>query len=261
MNQRRAKSERVLKLLTRTRTKFQSRSHARYWPGRFWSVAAVMVLLALQPAFSQENNAESASHPSVDAEKNSLKVNPLTGLVSASASDYKPLTAHQRWQLYFKQNYWSVGAFLGPIVSALLVDQTTGEPEEWGGGFGGYGRRLGSRLGTGIVQGSFQAPVAALLGEDTRYISSGQEGFKSRLKHVVQFSFITYNKQGHKTLNIANIGGFYASSAASTLWLPQKQSVGIYTLSDGSKQAGLTILINMIQEFWPDILQKLKRRP
>jgi hypothetical protein len=78
---------------------------------------------------------------------------------------------------------------------------------------------------------------------------------------VVLFSFITYNTQGHKTLNIANIGGFYASSAVSTLWLPQKESVGLYTLSDGTKQAGLTILINMIQEFWPEIRQKLKRQP
>ena len=220
-----------------------------------------MLLLSLQPAFSQDNNAEIASQPSADGNNENLKVNPVTGLVTASSLDYKPLTSQQRWQLYFKQNYWSMGAFFGPCVTALLVDQTTGEPPEWGGGLKGYGRRLGSRLGTAIVQGTFQAPVAALFGEDTRYISSGQGDFKARIKHVMLFSFVTYNSQGHKTLNIANIGGFYASSAVSTLWLPQKQSVGLYTLSDGSKQAGLNILVNLIQEFWPDIRQKLKRQP
>ncbi|MFN8007428.1 MAG: hypothetical protein U0V70_10465 [Terriglobia bacterium] len=194
------------------------------------------------------------------SDKASLQVNPLTGLVSTSSTNYKPLTPEQRWKLYFKQNYWSVGAFLGPIATSLLIDQTTGQPPEWGGGIGGYGRRLASRLGTGIVQGSFQAPVAALLKEDTRYISSGSGGIGPRMKHVFIYSFITYNNQGRKTLNIANLGGYYASSAASTLWLPQKESVGLYTLTDGSKQMGLSILVNMIQEFWPDIRQSLSRR-
>jgi hypothetical protein len=256
MNQRRDQPIQISKLFIRTRTNFQSRSYTRYW-----AVAATLVLLFLRPVFSQEKDADSASQPSANMDKVSLKINPVTGIASVSATNYTPLTSHERWKLYFKQNYWSMGAYFGPCVSALLVDQTTGEPPEWGGGIGGYGRRLGSRLGTAIVQGTFQAPVAALLGEDTRYISSGQEGFKKRAKHVVLFSFVTYNTQGHKTLNIANIGGFYASSAVSTLWLPQKENVGLYTLTDGTKQAGLTILINMIQEFWPDIRQKLRRGP
>lgn len=256
MNQRRDQPGKISKPFTRGRTLFHFRVGSRYWV-----VAATMALLFLRPVFSQEKDADSASQPSANSDKDSLKINPVTGIASVSSTDYKPLTSHERWKLYFKQNYWSMGAYFGPCVTALVVDQATGEPPEWGGGIGGYGRRLGSRLGTAIVQGTFQAPVAALLGEDTRYISSGQEGFKKRAKHVVLFSFITYNNQGHKTLNIANIGGFYASSAASTIWLPQKESVGLYTLSDGSKQAGLTILINMIQEFWPDIRQMLKRKP
>ena len=256
MNQRRDQPGQISILITRRSTNFQSCVCSR-----FWVVAATLVLLFLRPVFSQEKDADSASQPPTISDKVSLKINPVTGIASVSSVDYKPLTSQERWKLYFKQNYWSMGAYFGPCVSALLIDQTTGEPPEWGGGIGGYGRRLSSRLGTAIVQGTFQAPVAALLGEDTRYISSGQEGFKKRAKHVVLFSFITYNTQGHKTLNIANIGGFYASSAVSTLWLPQKQSVGLYTLTDGSKQAGLTILINMIQEFWPEIRQKLKRQP
>ena len=188
MNRRRDQPGQISKPFTRRRTNFQSRSYTRYW-----AVAATMLLLFLRPVFSQEKDADSASQPSGNSDKVSLKINPVTGIASVSSTDYKPLTSHERWKLYFKQNYWSMGAYFGPCVSALLVDQTTGEPPEWGGGIGGYGRRLGSRLGTAIVQGTFQAPVAALLGEDTRYISSGQEGFKKRVKHVVLFSFITYN--------------------------------------------------------------------
>ena len=146
-----------------------------------------------------------------------------------------------------------MGAYVGPVASALLFDQTTGNPEEWGGGFAGYGRRLGSRLATSTIQGSFQAAAAAFLGEDTRYIVSDRHTFKARAGHALLYGFMTYNNQGHTTLNIASLGGYFAASAASTLWLPGQRNVGLYTLTDGSKQASLGSLVNLIQEFWPEI--------
>jgi hypothetical protein len=130
-----------------------------------------------------------------------------------------------------------------------------------GGGFGGYGRRLGSRLGGSLIQGTFQAPVAALLGEDTRYILSNRHTFKGRAGHALLYGFVTYNNQGHTTLNAANLGGYFAASAASTLWLPGERNVALYTLTDGSRQAGLGALVNLLQEFWPEIHRTVLRRP
>ncbi len=66
-------------------------------------------------------------------------MNPVTGLVTSSASNYKPLTEKERWELYWKQNYFSVGAYFGPALTALVLDQATGSPAQWGGGFSGYG--------------------------------------------------------------------------------------------------------------------------
>lgn len=188
-------------------------------------------------------------------------MNPLTGQASASGSDYKPLTGEERWKLYFKQNYWSVGAYMGPLAAALVLDQATGDPKEWGGGFPGYGRRLASRVGGAIIQGTFQAPVAALLKDDTRYIISNQHGFKRRARHALAYGFLTYNNQGHPTLNIANLGGYYAASAATTLWLPGRRNASLYTLSDGSQQVGLNALVNLIQEYWPEIHRTVFHRP
>jgi hypothetical protein len=81
-------------------------------------------------------------------------VNPLTGLVSVSSANYRPLSLNERWVLYWKQNYLSAGAYAGPVLTAVLLDQASGTPAQWGGGVEGFGRRLASRLGGAILQGS-----------------------------------------------------------------------------------------------------------
>jgi hypothetical protein len=193
-------------------------------------------------------------------EPSGFSVNPVTGLVSASAANYRPLTGHQRAKLYFKQNYWSVGAYFGPVAAALLLDQTTDSPAQWGGGFSGYGKRVASRLATGIIQGTVQAPLAALLHEDVRYIVSKEHGLKRRAWHAVVYSFVTYNPQGRPTPNLANLSAYYVASAVSTTWLPGYYNVARYAAIDGSESVGLSIPVNLLQEFWPEIRRSVLRR-
>jgi hypothetical protein len=191
----------------------------------------------------------------------SLAVNPLTGLVSASASDYHRLNGKERWQLYWRQNYWSVGAYFGPFLTALVLDQATGSPSEWGGGFPGYGRRVASRTAMAMVQGTLQASAAAALHEDVRYISSAQTGFRRRALHAIAYSFVTYDNEGHTTLNVANLANYYATTAISTAWVPGRNNVAAYTLTNGTAQVGLSVPINLVQEFWPEIRHRVLRRP
>lgn len=213
------------------------------------------------PQSDAQTGAQSAILPGqAAAPRDQLNVNPLTGQVSASGVDYKPLTGDQRWRLYFKASYASWGAYFGPFFAALVLDQSTGDPKEWGGGFKGYGRRVASRVGGSIVQNTVQYSGAALLREDVRYIASNQHGFKRRTGHALLYGVLTYNNSGHPTPNFANLGGYYAASATTTLWLPGRRNVAAYILSDGSQQAGLGAMVNVIQEFWPEIRRVLKRR-
>lgn len=194
------------------------------------------------------------------SEPHSLAVNPVTGQVSASIDDYTPLTGDERWRLYFKSSFASWGAYFGPFFAALTLDQTRNDPPEWGGGFKGYGRRVASRVGTSIVQNTFQFSSAALLKEDVRYIASNQHGFKRRTGHALLYGVLTYNNSGHSTVNISNLGGYYAASATSTLWQPGRHNVALFALSDGSQSAGLGALVNVVQEFWPEIRRDVLRR-
>jgi hypothetical protein len=115
-------------------------------------------------------------------------------------------------------------------------------------------------VGSAALQGTFQAPVAAVLHEDVRYISSSQHAIKRRVGHAVLYSFLTYNNQGHGTLNIANLSAYYASTAVSTAWLPGIRKRVRYTFSNATEQIALSVPINVVQEFWPEIQHYVFRR-
>jgi len=209
---------------------------------------------------AQTSSTNSADLSSVEDEKQRVKVNPLTGLALASQSNYSPLTGTERWKLYLKMTYGSAGPYFSPVVNALLLDQDNGTPRQWGGGFPGLGRRLASRAGNAVLQGTFQAPLAALLHEDVRYIPTTQRSFQRRALHAILYSFLTYNDKGHPTLNIANLTAFYASTAVTTAWLPGVQNAARYTFTNASEQIALSFPLNVVQEFWPEIRRHVFRR-
>jgi len=156
--------------------------------------------------------------------------------------------------------YASAGPYFSPVINALLLDQTNGTPRQWGGGFPGFGRRLASRAGNAVLQGTFQAPLAALLHEDVRYIPTSHHSVPRRALHAVLYSFLTYNNQGHTTLNIANLAAFYASTAVTTTWIPGIGNTARYTFSNASEQIALSFPLNVAQEFWPEIQHHIFRR-
>jgi len=208
----------------------------------------------------QDSSTGTPNSSPIEEEHERPKVNPLTGLAVASQGNYTPLTLDERWKLYLKMTYASAGPYLSPVVNSLLLDQANGTPRQWGGGWPGFGRRLASRAGNAVLQGTFQAPLAAILHEDVRYIPTSQHSFQRRALHAILYSFLTYNDKGHPTLNIANLTAFYASTAVTTSWLPGIGNAAKYTFSNASEQIALSFPLNVVQEFWPEIRHYIFRR-
>lgn len=222
---------------------------------------AAVLLVSILPAFGQAGNAPDPDNPvphtPVASSKvgDPLAVNPFTGLTSVSASDYVPLTGAQIWKLYFRQTYTTVGAYFGPAFSAL-VDQATTQPRQWGGGAGGFGKRLASRVASGdVIQNSFQYPLSVALKEDVRYISSDQSGTGHRFLHAMVYTVITYNYHGHPTPNVAGISCDYFAAALSSFWLPGNHRIVHYTFVNGSEGLAVGVPVNVVQEFWPQITE------
>ena len=215
---------------------------------------------AQAPSGDQTGRPSGSASPPAEDHKQSADVNPITGMAVAPQTNYTPLTLNERWKLYLKMTYASAGPYFSPLVNALALDQASDTPRQWGDGFAGFGRRLASRAGNAVLQGSFQAPLAALLHEDVRYIPTSQRSIPRRALHAVLYSFLTYNDKGHPTLNIANLAAFYASTAVTTTWLPGIGNSARYTFTNASQQIALSFPLNVVQEFWPEIQRHLFRR-
>jgi hypothetical protein len=192
-------------------------------------------------------------------DKAATSVNVLTGLGTASADHYKPLVGRERWEFYVHQNFTTAGAYFGPVTSSI-VDQIEGQPPEWGGGMAGYGKRVASRLGTTIIQGSVQSAGCALLGHDPRYIRSADHRILYRIGHAFLFTLVTYNEEGRVRPAVATLGAYYASSMVSTLWYPDRFTVLGDGVRDGNRQVIGASVMNQVQEFWPEILRYVFRR-
>jgi len=212
------------------------------------------------PSADQTSRPGNSAPPPAENQKKQEEVNPITGMAVAPQANYIPLTLNERWELYIKMTFASPGPYFSPLVNALALDQANGTPRQWGGGFPGFGRRLASRAGNAVLQGSFQAPFAAILHEDVRYIPTSQRSIPRRALHAVVYSFLTYNNKGQPTLNIANLTAFYASTAVTTIWLPGVGNAAKYTFTNASEQFALSFPLNVVQEFWPEIQHSLFRR-
>jgi hypothetical protein len=95
-----------------------------------------------------------------------------TGIVRPPET-YKPLTGQDRWNIYFREAFWSPGAFF-PAAGPALGAHLDNDPPEWGQGSAGYSRRVANRFGRFALQETYEAAGAALLQHEVRYISPKQ---------------------------------------------------------------------------------------
>lgn len=169
-----------------------------------------------------------------------------------------PLTLEQRKDVYIRQTYLTGASYLKRLVGAG-IDQARGSPYEWGGGFGGYGKRFASRYGEFIIQNSLAAAGNAALKYEPRYDYCKCTGFWPRTKHAIARNFVTYNEtETEKRLQIPlYVGAFGAGAIGTAAWRPSRENPwreGAYSVAS---QAGFGVLSNWLQEFALDIGHKI----
>src|SRR5262249_22363004 len=143
-----------------------------------------------------------------------------TGVVGVTslntAPEYKPLTASERWRLYFMSTYGP-----GAIARAVAVGgitQATGTPQEWGGGAKAFGERSGNVFAEHVIRKTLESGAAAALHEDNRYFRSTESGFFNRSKHAVWSVFVARNQAGEEHFGYSRLGATVGASFISRLW-------------------------------------------
>jgi len=174
------------------------------------------------------------------------------------------LTGRQRQKVYLQDTWIRPGAYMARMFTAG-IDQARGEPREWGGGWGGYGKRFGSREGQFIASNSLAALANAGLQYEPRYDQCRCSGVGLRMRHAILRNFLTYNRTERE---LRPQWGLYAGALSggliSTAWKPHPRNA----LAEGGTavlgQAAYGVLLNVFVEFADDINRKLgarKRQP
>jgi hypothetical protein len=171
---------------------------------------------------------------------------------ASSQSIPAPLTASGRWHMYLKETYLDPGAYASSLGEAVIV-QTLNYPSAWGGGFEGYGRRAANQYGLLVIQNSIHDGGAAALGYEPRYFRCQCTGFVHRTGHALEMSFLTYDRRGHKRLDLPQLVGAYGSGMLSAYWSPRTFSPLVQGVQTGHLQFGFVAAMHMLQEFSPEI--------
>jgi hypothetical protein len=229
-----------------------------------FSALCLLVFLLGTSGWSQEGTKEQeVLMPSKEVSQQrgeQLKVNFLYGAYVPKDAPLVSLTGHQRAHLFVLQTFTTPGIYVKTTFLALL-NQASGTPYEWGGGFEGFGRRAASSYARSAIQNVFSTAGNAALHYEPRYDRCRCAGFGPRTKHALMRNFVTYNKtETELRPQFALYGAAFGAGMLSSLWKPNGQ---LWT--DGwqgvGTQVGLGMLSNWIAEFAPEIERKLKLRP
>ena len=236
-----------------------------------WCLTKLLIMTTLLSVYclGQGSEIRSPTRNQADSTGNSSTMHRLSVLpaewligpyISRSKRDLHPLTNAERRQIYVRQTFLNAGAYATRMFTAG-IDQARGEPDPWGSGIDGYGRRLASRYGKFVISNTIQATGNAVLGYEPRYDLCTCKGFWPRTRHAIIRNFVTYNEtESELRPQIALYAGALGSGMLSSIWLPEHRNVW----RDGAKsmlgQVYVGVGVNLLREFAVDILHRVDRR-
>lgn len=170
------------------------------------------------------------------------------------------LTGRQRQEVYLQDTWTRPGAYMARMFTAG-IDQARGTPREWGGGWGGYGKRFGSREGQFIASNSLTALANASLQYEPRYDQCRCSGFRARTRHAILRNFLTYNRTEQELRPQWGLyAGAFGGGLISTAWKPHPRNA---FAEGGRAMAGQVVygvLLNVFVEFADEMNRKLGER-
>jgi hypothetical protein len=169
---------------------------------------------------------------------------------------YQPITAKQKFKIASQDSFDR-----GTIALALLFageGQLTNADRSFGQGVKGYAQYFGTAYGDFVV-GDYmtEAIYPTLFHQDPRYFRKGAGGTWSRLGYAAGQIFLTHGDNGKTQVNFSELVGNSTAVAISNAYYPDNRDVSDAVSKLGT-QLGVDMASNILKEFWPDILHKLR---
>jgi hypothetical protein len=174
-----------------------------------------------------------------------------TGRSGPSSAEWKGLSVEDKLR-YDGKHLFDVENLVFAAIGASF-DQWRDRPGEWGQGWGPFGERYGSHLGSYLIQRSIMFPVQAIDHEDTRYFPSTRTSIKGRIGDAFLHTIWRHNDSGGMMPAYSEFLGDYGAAAASRMWWPANYHHASSILIAGSDTVLVDAGINVWHEFKPDV--------
>jgi hypothetical protein len=138
---------------------------------------------------------------------------------------------------------------LGKTVLKAGWSTWRNSPEEWGDTWEGFGRRVASGMGSGVIKHTAMYGLDEALKVDSHYYRSKKKDWKSKVTNALISPVTARTVEGKRTIGIPRIAGTYTAAIISReTWYPAR-----YDWKDGLK-SGTTSLawnaaFNLVKEF------------
>jgi hypothetical protein len=147
-----------------------------------------------------------------------------------------------------------VNGMFGPVTLARSVGRAgiatwQNSPEEWGGQWEGFGKRLASSLGKNVIGRTTVYGLDEALKLDSHFYRSKKRDVGSKIRNALISPVTARNTRGKRVIGVPRIVGSYTSSIiAAEAWYPDR-----YDWKDGVRSGtisfGISAAYNLFKEF------------
>src|SRR5258708_3187953 len=162
---------------------------------------------------------------------------------------YTPISSGERvrWVVDGTASVPAVG--VGLFNSARMT--ATAWPKEWSRDAGGFSRRYADGAAAGAIGSSVEAGLGAFWGEDPRYIPSGRQGTRTRIRYAMTTVVVAARRDGHLAPAWGRLAGNVAANAIGNTWLPPTVTTPGQTTLRIPDGLSSRLISNISPEFWP----------
>ena len=187
---------------------------------------------------------------------------PLPRNQSAAAgppqSDYVRPDFSQRFRNYLSSTFGPVE--MTRVVFGAAISQADNVPPDWGQGWGPYGRRVASHLGSAMAGQTADFLLSSALGQDNKFYPCRCRGIWNRLRHALISSVTArVGRDGRRVFSAPAILSPYAAGFATLAWYPPR-----FGPKDAFRTGNYNLLTavgtKIALEFLHPLLVKLRRR-
>ena len=176
-----------------------------------------------------------------------------------SRQNAPPLTPSEKFHLMLKQ---VTDPFtFGSAAVQAGIGQATNEFPGYGQGAEGYAKRYGATYADQASSQFFSNFFySVLFKEDPRYFRSGEGTIKHRIGHALTQEFVCHKNAGGRSFSWENVLGAFTAGGLSNVYYPSTDRGFGLTISRSTIALAYGSAGGLLQEFWPDIHNKLFHR-